>query len=564
LRVGDIDDNGNIDMLLSNSLTNKCERYEKIMQPQLHWEMVNDSFAPGVLPYSFITPTVIDFDHDGITDIVTSDPSHFFYKNKGNPDSLVYELQLPNSTYIPAGFYGLAEFSYLDGNCGLDIFKNSATGIEMWGYGGIQPNISDLTVTSFEICDTNTIHLSALPVGGIWGGWVNTNGDLLPSAFPAPGNYWLTYSYSEPQGCFTFTDSILVSITPCTLPLANCSPNSWLAGSIPVSSSVTSGIFTLTNIGLGTLTCSGITGISQPFTTTLVPGSINLTAGQSINFSFTFSPAAVGNYNQTFQLNTNGGIISIDLSGTGIYCPLITGFPYIHDFEGSIFPPDCWIIKDIDGDGNNWKENGIYSAHTGAKAAVSESVASVGLNPDNWLISPPVKISSSIFVLKYWVAAQAQNAPAEHYSILISSSGTNPNNFTEIFNETLSSDTWKLKEVSLSAYNGKNIFIAFRHCNSSNQSALKIDDISVGINTTGMDEYSANNGIVYPNPANDWLYISANRLETVEIYDIVGKRMMSDQSNFKLNIGQLPNGTYMVRIITREGAINRKLLIKHE
>jgi hypothetical protein len=108
------------------------------------------------------------------------------------------------------------EFGYLDGQCGLDIYQNTNTGILMWGYRGIKPKITAPSTTTYNICDTNIVQLSALPTGGVWGGAANVGGSFIPAYFYASGDYWITYSYLDPQGCYTNVDSLKITITATT------------------------------------------------------------------------------------------------------------------------------------------------------------------------------------------------------------------------------------------------------------------------------------------------------------------------------------------------------------
>ncbi|HRN43076.1 MAG TPA: hypothetical protein PK649_13540, partial [Vicingus sp.] len=154
-------------------------------------------------------------------------------------------------------------------------------------------------------------------------GPTNPNGDWVVF-----GGTWYHLPALSASLTYNWHIRAMVDGTPLSTPLAACTPLSWNAGSVEVSQSATSGTFTLTNTGGGTLTASSITGISAPFTTNFVPGSINLGAGQSATFTFSFDPTVAGPVSQTAVINTNGGNISISLNGTGIICNTVTSFPF--------------------------------------------------------------------------------------------------------------------------------------------------------------------------------------------------------------------------------------------
>lgn len=153
-------------------------------------------------------------------------------------------------------------------------------------------------------------------------------------------------------------------------------------------------------------------------------------------------------------------------------------------FEGATFPPAGWLLKDEDGDSFNWVSYSLAGvAYEGTKCAASaswNSVAEVPLTPDNWLITPKVSIAAD-YKLIYQVAAQDPLWTQEVYSIMISTTDTDPASFTEVFNETLSSALWEERTINLSAYAGQDIYIAFRHFDATDIFMMKIDKVQVGI-----------------------------------------------------------------------------------
>jgi len=162
-------------------------------------------------------------------------------------------------------------------------------------------------------------------------------------------------------------------------------------------------------------------------------------------------------------------------------------------FEGT-FPPADWTLLDADGDTHNWIQGVApgQAAHTGTQCAVSESWDQTPYTPDNWLITPAITISAEAAgaSLSWWVAAQDPDWPAEKYGLFVSTTGTAPENFTQLMVETLSSDTWIEKTQSLSAYNGQTIYLAWRHFDCTDMFQMKIDDIVV---TSGTKQvYSEN------------------------------------------------------------------------
>ncbi len=151
-------------------------------------------------------------------------------------------------------------------------------------------------------------------------------------------------------------------------------------------------------------------------------------------------------------------------------------------FEAGVIPED-WTVVDADGDSYNWDiaPDGI-TAHTGDHCVLSSSyINGVGaLTPDNYLITPQINVGTSS-VLTFWECAQDPSWAGEHYYVKISTTGTDPADFTTtIHDETLVDGDWHEVSVSLVDFAGQAIYIAFEHCEVTDMFAMKLDDISVG------------------------------------------------------------------------------------
>jgi len=97
------------------------------------------------------------------------------------------------------------------------------------------------------------------------------------------------------------------------------------------------------------------------------------------------------------------------------------------------------------------------------------------LNPDNYLVSPPITLGTGASELKYFIKNFDPNF-LDTYSVSISTNGTN---FTSIHTETPTNIDWNEKTLDISSYAGQQIFIAFRHHDSYNQNKIFLDDVTV-------------------------------------------------------------------------------------
>ncbi len=237
--------------------------------------------------------------------------------------------------------------------------------------------------------------------------------------------------------------------------------------------------YTITNTEIGELTITSATDLSAtPFTTSFKADEVKIKPGETYSFSFTYTPTADGETKKEFIIKSNGGDVKIDLYGyaygDNVYHQ---GFEGEHDLRG-------WIVDDIDRDGLNWTkfENSALApdlAHTGSMTMYSESAKLKGgaAVPDNYLITPKLTVKDTD-KLVYWIGAVSDISFKERYSVLVSTTTPEIAAFTDILiDKQETAYGWTKVEIDLSKYKDKNIFIAFRHHDVTDESQLIIDDI---------------------------------------------------------------------------------------
>jgi len=148
--------------------------------------------------------------------------------------------------------------------------------------------------------------------------------------------------------------------------------------------------------------------------------------------------------------------------------------------------PGSWTLIDADGDLFNW-ESYDEDGHDDSYCIRSGSyISGIGpLTPDNYLVLPKIEILNSEYFLKFWVKPFSDYFYEEHYKVKVSTitDTIQIENFTEIiYEETLTPGDWQQISISLSDYAEQEIYLAFEHCNSYDQSHILLDDISVSEN----------------------------------------------------------------------------------
>ncbi len=175
-------------------------------------------------------------------------------------------------------------------------------------------------------------------------------------------------------------------------------------------------------------------------------------------------------------LVAEGGLGEIQLTWETPSNPNAQGFE-----SGDI--PSSWLAVDQDDDGYNFEVWDSF-VNSGSYAAASFSYINyVGAaQPNNYLITPQFSATSSTS-LSFYVGCSDDEWFLEHYSVLVSTSGTAIADFTDnVHEETLGSEVagmFKLVQIDLSAYDGQDIYIAFRHHDVTDQFNVTFDDMLV-------------------------------------------------------------------------------------
>jgi len=150
---------------------------------------------------------------------------------------------------------------------------------------------------------------------------------------------------------------------------------------------------------------------------------------------------------------------------------------FTESFEGT-FPPAGWTVLNVEGT-NTWDRTISYF-HSGVASAYHQWASS---HQKTALITPQIQIpSTGEAELEFWSRFQLYNNPEDIYSVLISNTvNNNINAFTEVrvlAGSELNLAVWKKINVSLQAYAGQNVYIAFYY-NAQNGSNWYIDDVKI-------------------------------------------------------------------------------------
>lgn len=157
----------------------------------------------------------------------------------------------------------------------------------------------------------------------------------------------------------------------------------------------------------------------------------------------------------------------------------VMGNVFREDFEGSVFPPDGWTVINSDGGGSSWGSSASNNHTTGGVSSAFHKWGSLGYAETGWLITPQIVLASGgQYSLDFW----SLNLDADYYgnnAVLVSTTGTSTSDFTQVWSPSAVSGEWENTLIDLTAYQGQNIYIAFRYQGTYTHGWL-LDDISIG------------------------------------------------------------------------------------
>jgi len=205
--------------------------------------------------------------------------------------------------------------------------------------------------------------------------------------------------------------------------------------------------------------------------------------GESFSVSITGLKSGITYFVRAYATTPNGTGYGDQRSFT-TEGQLALTLPFMERFKGAAFPPQYWQMIDHDGDGYQW-----YAYNNRFIGAMSDSYSDDGddLSPYNFLISPKITISGANPKLEWNIGSAHLTYVEEHYKVVVSTAKFTEENCTStgdvVFEETLDTDAGRTlvnRSVDMSAYAGKDVYIAWVHYDCVGVYALLLADIRIG------------------------------------------------------------------------------------
>ena len=208
--------------------------------------------------------------------------------------------------------------------------------------------------------------------------------------------------------------------------------------------------------------------------------------------------------------NTQINNIVVTVEKAGGDEPIEPSEGYLFSFEDGTLGD--WTTIDADGDGYTWIIGAAPSINThdgGSYSVYSESYHNTALTPDNFLVSPKIKLDGKI---SFYACAQDGAWPAEHFAVAVSTAGnTDAADFTNVQEWTMTAapsvdqpansrgmfrspkkapGNWYLYTVDLSSYEGAEGYVAIRHFDCTDMFYIVVDDITLETSKIILPDYT--------------------------------------------------------------------------
>ena len=145
---------------------------------------------------------------------------------------------------------------------------------------------------------------------------------------------------------------------------------------------------------------------------------------------------------------------------------------WMHNTEYTAYASGSQIIPECHN-----SSSGMMLSESYISASTSGGTAYGAVTPDNYLVSPQIRLGGSI---TFYAKARNSSYYEEKFSVLVSESGnTSASDFTHTeLTVTLSDYSWHDYTIDLSAYSGMG-YVAIRHWDCNDEHLLFVDDITI-------------------------------------------------------------------------------------
>ena len=224
---------------------------------------------------------------------------------------------------------------------------------------------------------------------------------------------------------------------------------------------------------------------------------------------------------------------------------------------------DDWFLTDE----TNWTAPfGYYTDNFLASFSWND----VDFTPDNIAVSPLISIPTGATDASLDFLSGSGSDPAffsEHYAVYVTTTNDQASILasTPVFEETLGMVGTSVKTVNLSAYAGMDVYISFRHFNTTGHWLLAIDEIDLTSLLLSVDEFDQPN--YYQISCNDKLVTISNiqGAANYKVISLTGQTVLESSTRLEtqtINLNSIASGIYIVEVSNAENSkVKRKKIV---
>lgn len=244
----------------------------------------------------------------------------------------------------------------------------------------------------------------------------------------------------------------------------------------------------------------------------------------------------------------------------------------------------AWTLYDEDEDGRNWRTVQFVDDNdepSGTPVLASNSWLSTPLTPDNWAVTPVISLAgqdgSTPITLSWRVAGVDPDWSDEVYTVYVATANTvEALSASETFlTETVTEngegglENLYVKTLDITSFAGQDIYVAFRHHESTDNFAIAVDDVMVyaGEAPVSVNELPSISGFShYYNVQANTLHLSASQEFThINVFSVIGQEMINQKlynTNEVIDLSKLNTGVYFFNIESQGQKTILKIAVK--
>jgi hypothetical protein len=286
------------------------------------------------------------------------------------------------------------------------------------------------------------------------------------------------------------------------------------------------------------------------------------TANNAATLSGTPTSEDLGEHNVTLHVTDGEAAANQHFTVTVTQAGLVTVFE--KDFEDQSLRSGGWTEQSVIGP-QYWAVSDSNQGHESDYSGKINGYDNGAVENEDWLISPAFNPNEyESLQLSFWNTSGYDGPALQAYYLSNYSDDVSTATQTEInginWHDGVTNWEWTYSgEIDLSFLSENNVNIAFKFTSTNSESATwEVDDILLsGQSTVSDDDTRFSNIQLYPNPANDVLYLrNTSELEEIRIYNIAGQNMSIQKaadSNLAIDVSDLATGLYFMQVQTKEG-----------